>query len=375
MGTLMVRLCAVQLLFLLALFAHGFAEERAVLDATVYLTDADPKYPYLWNLWEGKYFSASVIPFQYHGKDAGGLKWNNKINIISDSITRDDVEFAAFRLRTYDFYFRMMKVDWEMPGSDASAQGASIGKVLEFVLPFRETDPHEVLRRYALSPNVRTFAITYEDTEKESAISGYAFELKTPLSSTHRFYRTVIGLVAIIGLGEAWYWSDAEANKVDWRYDGTWKDFGKKLGDGWTLDTNSFELNTINHTYTGATYYTFARSNEYDIFASFLFAATGSLVWEYAGEFRERVSLNDMVFTTLGGSILGEGLHNASIFVENKLPKHFLTTVLCFVIDPMREINRFLDYCYRDEGFRINVMFMSPGQMLYEREIQRKTGN
>jgi len=134
-------------------------------------------------------------------------------------------------------------------------------------------------------------------------------------------------------------------------------------------------LNTINHTYTGATYYTFARSNEYDIFASFLFAATGSLVWEYAGEFRERVSLNDMVFTTLGGSILGEGLHNASIFVENKLPKHFLTTVLCFVIDPMREINRFLDYCYRDEGFRINVMFMSPGQMLYEREIQRKTGN
>ncbi len=375
MKNLTLLLCALILTFTVIFTSGISAEENTKLDNTAYLIDAEPGFPYLRKLSETGFFSTINIPAQYHGTVTESLTWNNKINIISDTKSKAGNEYAAFRVCAYDFYFRMMRIDWMIPKSDTSMQNKSIGNVLEFVLPSRESDPHEVLRKYALSPNVSGYVINFADSEKESAIAGYSLNLESPLSQSHRFFRTVFGLVAIMGVGEAWYWSNADANKIDWKYEATWHDYKRKLGDGWSLDTNSFSMNTVNHTYSGATYYMMARSNEYDVVASTLFTLAGSFVWEYAGEFREQVSLNDMVLTTLGGSILGEGLHNTSIFVENKLSKHrVIARIICFVIDPMREVNRYLDNAFREDGFTVNVIFMSPGQMLYEKTIKSKIG-
>lgn len=75
----------------------------------------------------------------------------------------------------------------------------------------------------------------------------------------------------------------------------------------WVLDVDSFSMNMFEHPYSGALFYGFARSAGHGMEVSFLYAAFGSVVWEYAGE-TGPASLNDVIMTSVGGSFLGEAL-------------------------------------------------------------------
>jgi len=75
----------------------------------------------------------------------------------------------------------------------------------------------------------------------------------------------------------------------------------------WVLDNDPFETNMLQHPYSGAIYYGFARSAGHSFEVSFLYAAFGSVLWEYAGE-RTFPSVNDQIMTSVGGSFLGEAL-------------------------------------------------------------------
>jgi len=75
----------------------------------------------------------------------------------------------------------------------------------------------------------------------------------------------------------------------------------------WVLDNDPFTINMLEHPYSGAIFYGFARSAGLSYELSILYAAYGSVLWEYAGE-TTLPSINDLIMTSIGGSFLGEAL-------------------------------------------------------------------
>jgi hypothetical protein len=139
----------------------------------------------------------------------------------------------------------------------------------------------------------------------------------------------------------------------------------KKIADGPELDANNFTTNAVGHLYSGNLYYTAARSNGYGFFPSMLFAVSGSIMWEYLGEFKEQVSANDVVFTGIGGALLGEGLTQTSIYIEKNFRRSFLRDATVLLLNPMRVLNRYLDTVSND-SYTINLMFINPAQAAME---------
>ena len=76
-------------------------------------------------------------------------------------------------------------------------------------------------------------------------------------------------------------------------------------------DKDDWPINYIGHPVFGAVYYAMARNDGMDIFESALFSTVMStFFWEYGYEaFAEIPSVQDLIFTPLLGSFLGEGMH------------------------------------------------------------------
>lgn len=126
----------------------------------------------------------------------------------------------------------------------------------------------------------------------------------------------------------------------------------KSLGERWTehvttkpvWDEDEWAINYIGHPVFGAVYYTMARNDGFDIFESALFSTVMStFFWEYGYEsFAEIPSIQDLIFTPLLGSVLGEGMH----ILEGKLDENKgviwgskgLGSVSYFFLDPMGNI-------------------------------------
>ena len=114
--------------------------------------------------------------------------------------------------------------------------------------------------------------------------------------------RAAIELGATLGLGAIWYWL-SPVNEQDWDFPPL-RD--RLSSDILRFDTNSFALNHLGHGFDGMAWHVLARSNHLSLGMSVLFAFVTSLLWEYALEFREYVSLNDVVATPIAGTALGE---------------------------------------------------------------------
>ncbi|MCX6560207.1 MAG: DUF3943 domain-containing protein [Candidatus Aminicenantes bacterium] len=80
---------------------------------------------------------------------------------------------------------------------------------------------------------------------------------------------------------------------------------------GWQWDIDPFNTNFFFHPYSGGAFFNSARSNGYGYFSSVPFALMGSLMWEYFGE-TGRPAYNDLINTTLSGSLFGEIFYRLS---------------------------------------------------------------
>lgn len=123
----------------------------------------------------------------------------------------------------------------------------------------------------------------------------------------------------------------------EFRYD--WEDLrGKLIGTAYELDGNKFGTNYISHPAAGTMYFHAARSNHLSFTESFIFSVLGSSIWEYFGELRERVSINDMVVTPVAGAAIGEATMQLSGFFDRG-KKNVPNGVLSFVFAPVKAIN------------------------------------
>jgi hypothetical protein len=117
------------------------------------------------------------------------------------------------------------------------------------------------------------------------------------------YLRAAIENLMLIGIGTIWYVSTPTINAPDWEF--------TRVADKLTIqalrfDDNRFTTNMVLHPISGGGYYAFARLNRLSIPASLAYAFTSSLIWEVVLEWKERVSINDVVATPWGGMAIGE---------------------------------------------------------------------
>ncbi len=102
----------------------------------------------------------------------------------------------------------------------------------------------------------------------------------------------------------AWYyWRTQDDQEVDWTRP-SWRD--KLTLRAVRFDTNPFHVNAIRHPLAGIGDYQIARSNGFGMLASTVFAYLAGAVWEFAIEYNEDPSLNDLIMNGAGGLAIGE---------------------------------------------------------------------
>ena len=92
----------------------------------------------------------------------------------------------------------------------------------------------------------------------------------------------------------------------------------RNFRSGYIWDNDNFYTNELGHPYQGSIFFNTARSNGHNFWQSVPFALLGSLMWEYLGE-TEQPSINDIITTTVTGSLLGEVSHRMNrIFIDQR---------------------------------------------------------
>ncbi len=152
--------------------------------------------------------------------------------------------------------------------------------------------------------------------------------------------QTTLGLIA----GTIWYWRSLDFNSADWDLKWDAPSWRKKLfsTEAMRFDTNDFITNARDHSRVGGLYYLVGRANGLEMKAAFAFDLGASIVWEYMVEFKELVSINDLIINTQAGPAIGEPLLQVGTFFRRGRPT-LINRVLAFVFSPFEWLNGWLD--------------------------------
>jgi hypothetical protein len=157
------------------------------------------------------------------------------------------------------------------------------------------------------------------------------------------YLRATLEELGLLSLGLVQYFANQDVNSADWDLDYDWPSLRAKLvGDAYAFDTNLFETNFVAHPAAGMLYYFAARSNRLSVLESVGYAFVSSALWEVAGEYRELVSLNDLVMTPLAGFTLGESTTAIGAFFDRSCDTG-ANRVLGSVFGPAKSIHDAVD--------------------------------
>ncbi len=156
------------------------------------------------------------------------------------------------------------------------------------------------------------------------------------------YFRTALELGGALAVGLVWYQYTA-SNTQDWDLGYDWPALRKKLLlEAVRFDTNRFDTNMLSHTMEGGVFYLAARSNRLSIAESTLVSFTGSLLWEYVGELKEQVSVNDIIVTPIAGAAVGEAAMQLGAFFDRGR-RTFLTRALGIAFGPTKHAHDWAD--------------------------------
>lgn len=146
----------------------------------------------------------------------------------------------------------------------------------------------------------------------------------------------------IMGASQANYWRRYIDWVEDWQFKFNWKDQTRRLftSHGWRFDSNAYFTNW-GHALSGAIYYNAYRTNYLSWSRSLLYTTLTSLYWELLVEWREVISINDNIFTIIGGFPVGEVFFQTGSFLQSH--PGWLAKLMGGLLNPMRAFNRWLD--------------------------------
>jgi hypothetical protein len=162
------------------------------------------------------------------------------------------------------------------------------------------------------------------------------------------YVRALLEESLFLGVGASWYWLEKEANAKDWDLPPMKVRFTKEV---MRLDGNTFPINFLWHPLSGAAYYHAARSNDLGLGWSMLAAGMASAAWEYGFEFREKVSINDLIVTPIAGIALGEVWSRLGCYVSRPAG-HFRPAqrIAAATLGPLSTFHNWLDDAARARG-------------------------
>ena len=135
------------------------------------------------------------------------------------------------------------------------------------------------------------------------------------------YLRLALEELALLGAGLGQYWYERDQNSRDWQFNYDWASFRARLdGTAYAFDTNGFDTNFLFHPVAGTLYYVTARSNRFGPFESLAIAFGTSAVWEFFGEFQEKISVNDVIVTPMAGMAWGETLTQLGAYFLRQCP-------------------------------------------------------
>lgn len=104
-------------------------------------------------------------------------------------------------------------------------------------------------------------------------------------------------------------------------------------------DGDRWQINLVGHGLMGSELYLRARQCGHGALPSIAFTAAASALWEYGVEvYNARPSANDLVWTPLGGALIGE-LRFVTWGAAGRLPRGWRTVVRA-IVDPFGELER-----------------------------------
>jgi len=162
-----------------------------------------------------------------------------------------------------------------------------------------------------------------------------------PARMKKKWGRAVLETSVFLGYSTIRYWLSYKDFIEDWQYELTWEDQARRFftTEALRFDSNCFSINWT-HGLAGALYYQMGRANHLTWFESTLLTTAGSLFYEYIGEWREVISVNDMILTSIGGYPLGEAWYQLGAFFHHR--RSLFPRVLGF-LNPFVEFNQWLD--------------------------------
>ena len=143
-----------------------------------------------------------------------------------------------------------------------------------------------------------------------------------------------------LGVGAVIYWVGLERNAPDWdnprlehRFDGT----------AWRLDNNSLPVNFALHPLVGGAAYAFARGNHHSVATAAGYTFLTSFIWEFAFEFKEMVSVNDVLVTPVAGIPVGEFFHKLGLYLGSAERPSSATQVAQWTLGTGVQLDQALD--------------------------------
>lgn len=125
--------------------------------------------------------------------------------------------------------------------------------------------------------------------------------------------RSIVEMGTGLVVGTGGYWLFKNKNLVDWDNPSSLARFD---GSAWVMDNNSIIVNFLYHPLTGALTYNWARGNHQSVAGAFGYSFLTSFVWEFAIEFKEKVSVNDVLVTPGAGLPIGEFFYKLGLYLD-----------------------------------------------------------
>lgn len=177
----------------------------------------------------------------------------------------------------------------------------------------------------------------YRDAD-EAALE-LAYDTLTARRPPH-YLRALLEETVIMAGSAGWYWIDRDRQVADWDFPSWQQRFN---GDAWRFDNNPFPINFAWHPFNGGAFHVVARANELSLPASIGYGLATSMAWEWLLEFREKVSVNDVISTTIAGTALGEFVHWFGRYVESAPAPRWWHPYVAWVPNAPRALHHALD--------------------------------
>lgn len=167
-----------------------------------------------------------------------------------------------------------------------------------------------------------------------------AADLNAPLDPEPHHLRTLGEMALGLGGFAVGYWSLQATQQPDWDYPSV---SGRFDGSAWRFDNNQLIINFWLHPLAGGEMYALSRANHHGPLASAGYSTLSSFLWEFVFEYRELVSVNDLLATSFPGIAVGEFLHKLGLYLDSAERPSTGLRVAQWVLTPGHQYDRLVD--------------------------------